>query len=160
MLGRNLADVRAKWALGGDAGEVVQGVNLRPDRLEIVTTSEGTDRICARLAEFVAAAPAPAEKRLARDAEVDGRTYPVRLRSRYAELWVDEVRVEVYGDAQIRVGEWEWGDPLDYEPRLVNLMGTRVPAMPLRLKSDLDLGLGWLDRVQLISDAMMRAHHR
>ena len=32
--------------------------------------------------------------------------------------------------------------------------------MPLRLKSELDLGLGWLDRVELISDAVMRSQHR
>jgi len=42
----------------------------------------------------------------------------------------------------------------------VNIIGTNVPTLPLRLKSELDLGLGWLDRVALISDAVIRSQHR
>jgi hypothetical protein len=159
-VGESLRDIKAKWAIGGDAGEIMKGVNVHTDLLEILTTKEGTDEICAKMAEFVTLAPAPAEEKLERAADVDGNMLPVFVKSHYAELTVNGVKVKVYGDEQIKVAEWEWGDPLDFETDLVYVVGTKVPLVPLRLKSELDLGLGWLDRVELISDAVMRSQHR
>jgi len=100
------------------------------------------------------------EKKLAREADVEAKMLPVYVKSYYAELTVDGAKVEIYGDEQLKVWEWDWGDPLDYVPEMMNVLGTRVPVVPLRLKSELDLGLGWFDRVELISDAVMRAQHR
>jgi hypothetical protein len=159
-IGRALKDVQFKWALGGDAGEVMLGVNVHPDLLEIVTTKDGTEEICRILADCVTSAPAEVEKKLGREADIEAKMLPVYVRSHYAELSVDGVKVEVYGDEQYKVWEWEWGDPLDYNAEVMNVLGTRIPVVPLRLKSELDLGLGWLDRVELISDAVMRSQHR
>ncbi|MDA4135934.1 MAG: hypothetical protein OK449_02890 [Thaumarchaeota archaeon] len=159
-IGTMLKDAQAKWALGGDAGEIIKGVNVRTYYLEIVTTKEGTEEICMLLADYMTLAPAASEKRLSRDADFGGKMLPIYNRSHYAELKVDGVRVEVYGDLQFKVAEWDWGDPIDYEVEFVNIIGKNVPTIPLRLKSELDLGLGWLDRVELISDAMMRSQHR
>lgn len=159
-IGAALKDAQAKWAFGGDAAEIIKGVNVKADHLEIVTTKAGTEEVCRLLPEYVTLAPADAEKTLVREADVDAKMLPVRVRSRYAELVVDKVKVEVYGDLQYKVAEWDWGDPLDYEAEFVNIIGTNVPTLPLRLKSELDLGLGWLDRVALISDAVIRSQHR
>ena len=159
-VGTALKDVHAKWAIGGEAGEIMRGVNVHTDLLEIVTTREGTDEICRAMADSVTLAPAVAEQRSERDADVEGKMLPVYFRSYYAELTVGGVKVKVLGDEQIKVGEWDWGDPLDYAPDHVYVVGVKVPLVPLRLKSELDLGLGWLDRVELISDAVMRSHHR
>jgi hypothetical protein len=159
-LGVALKDVNAKWGVGGDAGEIMKGVNVHADFIEILTTSEGTEQICKAMPEYPTLAPAPAEEKLGRDADVDGKMIPVFIKSNYAELTVDGVKVKVYGDEQIKVGEWEWGDALDFQPEYVYVVGTRVPLVPLRLKSELDLGLGWLDRVELISDAVVRSQHR
>jgi hypothetical protein len=159
-MGTMLKDAQAKWAFGGDAGEIIKGVNVRTDYLEIVTTKEGTEEISRLLAGYVTLAPAAAEKRLSRDADFGGKMLPIYIRSHYAELKVDGVRVELYGDLQFKVAEWDWGDPIDYEVEHVNIIGKNVPTIPLRLKSELDLGLGWLDRVELISDATMRSQHR
>ena len=159
-LGKALKDIHAKWALGGDAGEVMLGVNVESDHLEILTTKPGTEEIASKLNEYQAVAPEEREKTLAREAEIDGGRYPVFVKSPYAEFTINGTLVEVYGDLQLKVGEWEWGDPLDYEPTVVSVVGTSLPVVPLRLKSELDLGLGWLDRVKLISDAVMRSQHR
>jgi hypothetical protein len=159
-VGAALKDAQAKWAFGGDAAEIIKGVNVRADHLEIVTTKAGTDEVCKLLAEYVTLAPAEVEKKLTRDADVDAKMLPVHIKSHYAELAVDKVKVEVYGDLQYKVAEWDWGDPIDYEVEFVNIIGTNVPTLPLRLKSELDLGLGWLDRVALISDAVIRSQHR
>ncbi|MGA2666375.1 MAG: hypothetical protein ABSF83_15675 [Nitrososphaerales archaeon] len=159
LLGRELKDLHAKWAIGGDAGEIIKGVHVKTDHLEILTTKEGCFEVCELLAARVTAPPEEAERRLAREADVEGRAYPVRVRGLYAELSIDGVRVEVHGDEQIRVGEWEWGDPLDFEPEYTYVVRARVPIVPLRLKSELDLGLGWLDRLELISSAVMSGRH-
>jgi hypothetical protein len=152
-------NVAAKWALGGDAGETMMGVNVTSDHLEILTTKEGCEEICNVLKDYVTRAPAMAEKKLTRDADVEGKIYPVYVKSHYAELTLDGVKVEVYGDEQIKIGEWDWGDALDFTPDYTYLSGGKLPLVPLTLKSELDLGLGWLDRVALITDAILAKHH-
>jgi hypothetical protein len=155
-----LNKVHANWAFGGDAGEIIMGVNTRAEYLEILTTKDGCEEICGALAEYLILAPAATEKRLARGADVEGEMLPVYVKSHYAELTVDGVKVEVYGDEQIKVGEWDWGDPLDFTPVYSYVIGTKVPIVPLALKSELALGLGWLDSVTLISDAVLHSQHR
>jgi hypothetical protein len=159
-LGEELRDAHAMWAIGGDAGEIMKGVNVHTDFIEILTTKDGTQEICTRLGEYVTLAPSVAETKLDREADIEGKMLPVYIKSQYAELTVNKVKVKIYGDQQIKVAEWDWGDPLDYTPDEVNVVGTRVPTVPLRLSSELDLGLGWLDRVELISDAVIRSQHR
>ena len=66
-------NVAAKWALGGDAGETMSGVNVSSDHLEVLTTKEGCEQICNVLKEYVTRAPAVAEKKLPRDADVEGK---------------------------------------------------------------------------------------
>lgn len=158
-IGEALKDLDLKWAVGGDAGEIMRGVKLKTDHLEIVTTKAGTDEICKTLAPNVTSQPSEVERKLERDADVNGQMLPVYIRSRYAELDIDHVVVQIYGDLQYKVGEWDWGDPIDYEMEHVYLVGTRVPVLPLGLKSELAIGLGWLDRVELISDAIVRSKH-
>ena len=158
-LGGELKDLNAKWGVGGDAGEIIKGVHLRTDHLELLTTKEGCDEICRLLAEHVTLAPRESEKRLPRDADVESKMYPVFVKSHFAELTLDGVRVEVHGDQQIKVGEWDWGDALDFEPDYSYIVHEKVPIVPLRLKQELDLGLGWLDRLELIGKALETGQH-
>ena len=152
--------VAAKWALGGEAGEIMQGVNLTADRLVINTTKEGCEQIWEASGEYRTLAPAIAEKKIAREADVDGRMLPVYVRSTYAELTIDGTKVEVYGDQQFKVGEWEWGDPLDFDPTTTFIPGGRqLPLVPLNLQAQLALGLGWLDLLELISQTILDKHH-
>lgn len=152
--------VHAKWAIGGEAGEIMQGVNVKADRLVINTTKEGANEIWNALEEYRTLAPALAEKKLDREADVDGKMLPVYIRSHYAELTVDGAKVEVYGDQQFKVAEWDWGDPLDFEVTYTYIPGgRRLPLVPLNLQGELALGLGWLDTVGLISDAVFAKHH-
>lgn len=159
VLDRLKDNVRAKWAVGGDAGEVMSGVNVTPEYLEILTTKDGCDEICKELAEYQTLAPSVVERKLSKEADIDGKMLPVYTKSYYAELTIDGVKVEVHGDEQIKVGEWEWGDPLDFTPDYTYIPGGKLPLVPLSLKSELYIGLGWLDRVRLVSDAVLAKHH-
>ena len=157
-MSKALKDAKEKWAFGGDAAEIMKGVNVRTDHLEIITTKVGTGEICGLFPECVTLPPTEVEKKLTREANIDSAMFPIYIKSYYAELTVDKVRVEVYGDLQYRVWEWEWGDPIEYEAEDVSVLGTSVPTVPLWLKSQLDMGLGWYDRVELITDAVNRSH--
>jgi len=175
------------WVIGGNAGELALGVGVTPDHLDILTTKKGCDAICALFSKLQSPpaatpvvatgdataspqtvpekSPPPASSivptatstKVEREAEIDGKKYPVYVWSHYAEFKLDGVQVKVYGDLQIKVGEWEWGTPLIFEPSNVNIVGATLPIFPLRLKSELYLGLGWMDRVEKISDAFTRS---
>jgi len=148
------------WGLSGDIGELMQGVNVNADHLEILTTAKGCDAICTELGEYVTLKPATTEKKLDREADVEGKMMPVYIKSHYAELVIEGVKLEVYGDKQIKVGEWEWGDPIFFTPEYTYVSGGKIPLVPLSLSSELDIGLGWLDRVSLITDAVIQKHHQ
>lgn len=153
---KELGDIKVKWAIAGDTAEMVSGTDIETDHLEILTTLIGTTMICRALAESVTKGPSLLETRLERDAHVSGKTLPVHIRSRYAELELDGVRIQLYGDLQYRVGAWDWGEPIDYEPDYVQLAGYKVPVVPLALRTELATSLGWSDRAGLTSGANLR----
>jgi hypothetical protein len=157
-LGKALAGLSSKWVISGNASEIMMGVNLQADDIVILTTKDGCEEICRRLSDHKPSIPNSVQTKLGRDADVGGTMHPVYIKSNYAELFMDNVKVKIHGDLQIKVGEWEWGDPLDWEAQYTNITGVRIPIMPMVLKSELYLGLGWLDRMELISEATHRAH--
>jgi len=158
-LARLLKDCKSKWALSGDAGELMSGVSLPADHLSILTTAEGCEEISNRLAENVVQTPRIVERKLDREAKIDLEPYPVQIKSYEARFQIEGQRLHVYGGLRIRIGEWEWGDPLDYEPEYVYVGSEKLPVVPLRLKTELYIGLGWMDRVKKINEAMVRRHH-
>ncbi|MGI0091827.1 MAG: hypothetical protein ACREBS_08965 [Nitrososphaerales archaeon] len=160
--GKELKDCVNSWALGGDAGELLFGVNIRPDHLTILTTKEGCDEISKKLVAYQVKKNSPevVERELERTALMAANSYHVRIKSYFAEFSIDGTRLDVHGDLQIKVADWEWGDALEFEPETANIVGVTMPVVPLRLKKELYIGLGWTDRVKKINDALVRSHHR
>lgn len=147
------------WAIGGDLSEMMGGVSIAPKAIEILTTAEGVQKIFEALVEYGPIPVALWETKLEREAEISSKKYPVRVRSQRTTLTLHGVEVIIHGDYQMGVGTWDWGDPLYFKAPMVNVVETRVPAMPIRLSSELYLTLGWSDRVKLISAAIAHAHH-
>ena len=154
-----LRDCGSKWAIAGDAGELLSGVAVRADRLSILTTAEGCEEISKKLTGHLIQNPGIVERKLDREAKVDLNSFPIHIKSREARFSLDGQRLDVYGRLQIRIGEWDWGDPLEYEPDYVYVGSEKMPVLPLRLKTELYIGLGWTDRVKKINEAMARRHH-
>lgn len=148
----------AWWSLGGDISENMLEVHVRPALIQVLTNAEGVEKITGALSEFNPTPVQSREWKLEREAEPDGNKYPVFVKSRYSEFTSNGVKVMILGDYQIKVGEWEWGDALYFDPVYVNLAGIQIPVMPLRLKTELYLTLGWDDRAKMISDAYLRSH--
>jgi hypothetical protein len=148
----------AWWSLGGDLSENLLEVHVRPTEIVILTNADGMPRLLSALSRY---SPPPArtlEERLDREAEVDGTNYPIYVRSMYSDLEIGGVSVRIHGEYQMKVGEWEWGDSLYFTPSFVNLAGVQIPLMPLRIKSEMYLMLGWSDRAALVSEAYSRSH--
>jgi hypothetical protein len=159
-LGEVLKDCPAKWAIAGDVGELLFGVNVDPDHIAVLTSAGGFEELRSRLKTFEVEPPSTVERKLARNAEVDLKQLPVKIKSYAGRFNIDGQRLDVHGDLRIRVGEWDWGDPLDYEPEYVYVVGVKIPVVPLKLKTELYLGLGWMDRVRKINEANAKRHHK
>ena len=159
-VGKLLKDCQAKWALAGDIGEILNGVNVKPDHLTILTNIAGCEEISKRLERFLVEAPRQVESQINRNAEIEPKPLPITIKSYLSQFNLNGQRLNVHGDLRIRVGDWDWGDPLDYEPEDVYVVGVKVPVLPLELKTQLYRGLGWYDRVSKIHAAMARRHHK
>jgi len=159
-LGNLLKDCQAQWAFAGDIGEILNGVNVRPDHLTILTSVSGCQEISKRLEGFQVEASRHIERQIKRSAEIEPKPLPIIIKSYRSQFNVKGQRLDLHGDLRIKVGDWDWGDPLDYEPEYVYVVGVRVPVVPLELKTRLYRGLGWYDRVSKIHAAMARRHHK
>ena len=159
-IGELLKDCSAKWAFAGDLGEILFGVNVEPDHITIITTSAGCDYISKKLTPFLVQAPRTTERRVKRSAEINLKPLPINVRSYSSSFNIQGQKLDVHGDLQIKVGDWDWGDSIDFEPEYVYVVGVKVPAAPLELKKELYRGLGWYDRVSRIHAAMARRHHK
>src|SRR5436309_15653710 len=51
-IGNLLNDCSAKWSLGGDIGEILNGVNVQPDHITILTNAEGSPDLDNKLEKF------------------------------------------------------------------------------------------------------------
>jgi len=142
----------AWWCVSGDLAENLLDIHVRPVRVEILTTGDGVERILAALSKYNPEPSGLREERLDREAEIEGRRYPVYVRSIRTELRVKDVPVVINGDYQMKVGEWEWGDALYFRPVLHNVAGVLMPVFPLEIYRT----LGWMDRARLITDAASR----
>jgi hypothetical protein len=159
FIGKALVDCVNKWAIGGEVAEVISGVNVTPDHLSILTTKNGCEEIARKLARYQPEPPRIIERELERDAKVDLKPYKVRIRSYMSRFDIRGSRLDVHGELQIKVGNWDWGDPLDFEPDHVYVVGVKVPIVPLKMKSELYTGLGWDDRARKIHEAVVRSRH-
>lgn len=149
----------AKWSVIGDLSENLQGVHVRPNEIEILTDEDGLKQMFNVLLEYKPTEITLVERTLDRTAEIQEKTLPVLVRSNCTSLAIQGVQVRIDSEYQMKVGDWEWGDPLVFDPVSMNVAGMSLSAMPLRLASEFYLTLGWLDRVEGISDAVARAHH-
>jgi hypothetical protein len=159
-VGNLLKDCPAKWALAGDIGEILNGVNVQPDHITILTNVAGCEEISKKLEGFQVEAPRQVETQIKRSAEIEPKALPITIKSYRSEFNLNGQRLNVHGDLRIKVGDWDWGDPLDYEPEYVYVVGVKVPVIPLEIKTQLYRGLGWYDRVSKIHAAMARRHHK
>ncbi len=150
---RKLAPQGLKWIVAGDCAEALQVVQVDPDYVEILTDSKDAQKIWSIMRDLNPTPIAFSERPLTRNAVIGGKEYPIIIRSHFFEFDLSGVKVKVYGDKQFKIDDWDWGDPLDVEPRYVNIVGQQVPVVPLSIELEIYEKLGWTDRIEKIKHA-------
>jgi hypothetical protein len=140
-----------EWALSGDLGESLRTVRVEPDCIEIVTSKEGAEQIHRAVAEFNPQQLTYTVQKLSRNASIQDNEYPAYIRSHYFEFSIDGIQVKVYGDLQYKVNDWDWGDTFQFNSDTVYIVGKRTSVVPLAVKYELYMNLGWLDRAEKIT---------
>jgi hypothetical protein len=140
-----------EWALSGDLGEALRTVRVTPDCIEIVASKDAAQQIHDAVSDFNTKPIADVVEKLNRNALIQGKEYPIYVRSSYFEFDLDKITVKVYGDLQYKVDDWEWGDTFQFTPDIVNIAGKKTSVVPLNIKYDLYSSLGWLDRAENIN---------
>src|SRR6266702_3483291 len=149
-VGNLLKDCQLKWAFAGDIGEILNGVNVQPEHLTILSNVVGCEEISKKLEGFQVEASRQVETQIKRNAEIEPKPLPIIIKSYRSKFNIKGQRLDVHGDLRIKVGEWDWGYPFDCEPEYVYVVAVKVQVVSLELKTQLYRGLGWYDRVSKI----------
>jgi hypothetical protein len=138
------------WAVGGDLGEALQTIQVEPDRIEIITRKEGANQIFSAVKEYNPKSIEIQTTKLARNAIVSGIEYPIYIRSYFFEFFLGCVKINVQGDLQYKINDWDWGDKLEFTPNYVNVAGAKTAVVPLEVELEIYRSLGWTDRSEKI----------
>lgn len=153
-----LSEEDVEWAVGGKLGEALRVVQVEPDSIDVVTTERGANQILQAIQGANADNLTMQMQRLSRDALINESSYPVYMRSYSFAFSLGQVRVKVYGDIQLKVDDWEWGDKLEFTPEHVYVAGVKIGLVPLQLKFDIYNALGWVDSAEKIGQVLQRKH--
>src|SRR5438046_8843258 len=80
-VGNLLKDCQAKWAFAGDIGEILNGVNVRPDHLTILTNVAGCEEISQKLEAFEVEVAKRVENQLNESDEIERKPLTLMLKS-------------------------------------------------------------------------------
>ncbi len=155
---KKVEDKNLDWAVGGDLAEVLRTVNLEPDCIEIQTSKDAAEKIVEATSEFN---PRPVKletQQLSRTAVIEGKEFPVYIRSYYSEFNIGAIKIKIYGESQYRINDWDWGDKIEFIPEFVYVAGKKIAVVPLSFKHDFYRSLGWTDRAEKIRQVLERRH--
>ncbi len=153
LLSRRLDGSGVKWVVDGDLAEALQVVQVDPDCIEILTNANDAKMIWSSVKDLNPTPIAWLEQPLARKAVIKGEEYPITIKIHSFEFDLNGTKIKVCGDKQFRINGWDWGDPLEVEPRYVNIVGQPIPVVPLSFQLQMYEKLGWTDRIEKISKA-------
>jgi len=159
LLQKTLDGVRVEWAVGGDLSEALETIQVEPDCIEIVTSKEGAGQIFSAAKSYDLKPLTIQTIKLQRNADINGIQYPIYIRRLYSEFFLGSVKIKVQGDMQYKIGDWDWGDKLEFDPEYVNVAGAKIAVVPLQVKYDIYQNLGWTDRAEKIKQALQKSNY-
>ena len=154
VLYKLLEDKKVQWSITGNLGEVLSTVHVEPDCIEVITSKESIGEIHQAVQVY---GPTEIEYRteaLPRSALIDEKEYSVKMRSFFFEFNINDIKTKVYSDLQYQIANWDWGDKIEFTPDYILVVGERIAVVPLELKLNLYLGLGWVDRAAKIREVI------
>jgi len=153
FLHKKLTKNHVEWAVGGELGEALRTVQVKPECIEIITTKKGVAQIFLAVKEYAPKGVYFQIQKLERNAVIEEKEYPVFLRSYYFEFTIGRIKVKVHGDLQFRIKDWDWSEKVSFNPEYMYVEGTKTAIVPLHVKYELYRHLGWNDRIEKIMKA-------
>ena len=156
ILHEKLDGKNIRWTVSGDLAELLRIVKVEPDCIEIVASKNDAHQIFQAVHEFKPNQMSYLTQLLPRNAVVEGKEYPVYIRSYFFDFNVNDVKIKIEGNLQFKVGDWDWGEVFDFAPDYVYVVGKKTAVTPLSIASDLYCNLGWTDRVEKINEVTQK----
>jgi hypothetical protein len=138
-----LKDTRINWTLGGSINLLLQGVDVAPRDIDIVTDKQGAISIGELLKNY--------EIKKVRYVETE------KIASYLGKFEIEQVEVEVIGEPRIKTTNGGWAQFFVPKHRQIrNLEGMRIPLILLEDELKAYERLGRKDKVQKIKWALRR----
>ncbi len=139
-----LKDVDQPWAITGSLGMAIQGVEIDIGDIDIQTNQLGSYQIEDQLSAFVVSRVRYLESE--------------NIRSHFGTFRIKEIAVEVMGDIEKKLDDFNWIKPPDLSSiiRLIDLEGSLVPVLDLEYEKKAYLILGRSDTVRKVEDFLTR----
>lgn len=131
------------WVLGGSVNLALQGVDVNPRDIDIVTDRQGAFRIGELLKDYKL-------KKVA-------LTKSEKLSSYLGKFCIEGLEVEVIGSLRVKTSEGEWTRSFKPKHKVVlKFEDMRIPASPLEVELKAYEILGRMERVQKIREALQK----
>lgn len=113
---QRLNNVGVNWVLTGSSNLALQGMDVRPHDIDILTDRKGAYQIEKLFSKFVSRKVVFSSAR--------------RIRSHYGALLIDGVKVEIMGDVEVRGEDGVWDKPPDLNviKQIVEVEELKIPA--------------------------------
>jgi hypothetical protein len=146
-----LAESDIAWAVTASANLMLQGLDVTPGDIDIVTAADGAYRIEELFSEHVVRPVQPPE--IAVDDEKG-------IRSHYGAISIDGVEVELMGALEHRIdGEWVSIGDVAENRTVVERDGRDIPVMPLDHELASYRNFGDEERVALLETQLENARN-
>jgi len=138
---------RINWVLGGSVNLALQGVDISPRDIDILTDKKGAFQI----------------EELLKDCEIKKveLTKSEKFCSYIGKFQIKGLEIEVIGDLQAKMPNGEWTKP--FRPKLkttLKLGNLKIPVSPLKVELEVYKGLGRAERVQMIEEVLKKKRKR
>ncbi len=132
-------DHKINWAVVGSTNLCIQGVNVTPNDIDILTDKEGALLLNELLEDFAVTPVSWSETK--------------RFKSWFGVFNIHGCKVEVMGDLHSRVPEGDlWSETAGFSARVtVSYRGLKVPAISLRREYETYLKLGRTKKAEMIA---------
>lgn len=132
------------WSLTGSVSHCIQGVNISPRDLDIITTKSGGKIINLILEKYI--------KQKISYIESD------KIRSYFGTMMINSVRVEVFAEIENRMVDNIWESHIDWDKNItiVSIRNRQIPVLSLEYEYLIYSKLNKFRRADLILNAIRR----
>lgn len=149
-----LKDKDINWAIFGSVSLALQGVNVEPRDIDILTDKKGALKIRNALKDYEFKEIKFREDEWKKKRE--GIKEPIKIKSYYGELEINGIKVEVAGELQKFINE-KWTKPqIPKERKLIKVNGFGVPIIPLERELEAYRELGRKEKAKKIKKFLKR----